>query len=231
VAFTATPTTGLCTSGTASAISALSTSGPWTWSCTGAGGGTTASCTTLANGACGTSNGKALSAAPTTDLCTAGTASAVTTGSGSYGWSCAGTGGGTTASCSASMSTSNQPIATQVTVADQTKAVIKDVAFTPAGNAQGASGAIYVAAIINGNILFLNSTGTWTPYVAGKSATAYFTGRLAATTLDIIPTAMDLSGYKDAQILVGYGKGIAPLSDPFQNMLTNTTYDVIYTVK
>ncbi|GEM_PF-895541 len=43
-AATSTPTTNLCSAGTASAVSG---SGPWTWSCTGANGGTTASCSTL----------------------------------------------------------------------------------------------------------------------------------------------------------------------------------------
>ena len=38
---TSAPTTNLCTSGVASAVAG---SGPWTWSCTGSGGGTNASC-------------------------------------------------------------------------------------------------------------------------------------------------------------------------------------------
>lgn len=57
----------------------------------------------VVSGACGTSNNQSLSAAPTTGLCTAGTASSVT-GTGPWSWTCAGSGGGTTASCSASYS-------------------------------------------------------------------------------------------------------------------------------
>lgn len=53
-------------------------------------------------GFCGYSNDLALSSAPTTGLCSAGTASSVT-GSGPWSWSCAGSGGGSTASCSASL--------------------------------------------------------------------------------------------------------------------------------
>lgn len=53
------------------------------------------------NGACGSSNGQTLSAAPASNLCSAGTASVVS-GSGPWTWSCAGTNGGVTASCSAS---------------------------------------------------------------------------------------------------------------------------------
>ena len=55
------------------------------------------------NGACGSSNGATLSIAPTSNLCTAGTASAVS-GTGPWKWSCAGSNGGSTASCSASVS-------------------------------------------------------------------------------------------------------------------------------
>jgi uncharacterized repeat protein (TIGR01451 family) len=51
------------------------------------------------NGACGSDNGLTLSAAPT-NLCSAGTATAVV-GNGPWTWSCQGTGSGTTANCSA----------------------------------------------------------------------------------------------------------------------------------
>jgi hypothetical protein len=51
------------------------------------------------DGVCGSDDGKTLSAPPT-DLCSAGTASAVA-GTGPWTWSCAGTGTGATAQCSA----------------------------------------------------------------------------------------------------------------------------------
>ena len=51
------PTTGLCTSGTASAVANGS---PWTWSCTGSGGGTTANCSAPnASTATGSGTGRA----------------------------------------------------------------------------------------------------------------------------------------------------------------------------
>lgn len=56
------------------------------------------------NGVCGTSNNLAFTAAPTTGLCSVGSASSVT-GSGPWNWTCAGSNGGTTASCSATLST------------------------------------------------------------------------------------------------------------------------------
>jgi hypothetical protein len=58
------------------------------------------------NGVCGSSNGATLASAPTANLCTSGTASVVS-GSGPWQWSCAGSNGGSTASCSASIAGSS----------------------------------------------------------------------------------------------------------------------------
>jgi hypothetical protein len=55
------------------------------------------------NGVCGSANNSFFSVAPTANLCTTGTASAAS-GSGPFSWSCAGSNGGTTASCSANFS-------------------------------------------------------------------------------------------------------------------------------
>jgi hypothetical protein len=68
-------------------------------------GGTTASCSAPyspapINGQCGPANGVAVSTAPTTGLCSVGLASSVT-GTGPWNWSCAGSNGGTAASCQA----------------------------------------------------------------------------------------------------------------------------------
>ena len=99
------PSANLCTTGTASSLSGA---GPWTWSCAGSDGGTTASCwapvSTAANGVCGSANGAEMTSAPTSGLCSAGTASSIS-GSGPWSWGCAGGNGGTTASCSALLET------------------------------------------------------------------------------------------------------------------------------
>ena len=55
------------------------------------------------NGVCGSDNGKTLSVQPI-NLCSAGTPSAVTGNGVSWSWTCAGSGGGTTANCSANVS-------------------------------------------------------------------------------------------------------------------------------
>jgi subtilisin family serine protease len=52
------------------------------------------------DGVCGSANGQTFNTAPTTDLCSTGTASALT-GSGSWYWTCVGQNGGSTANCGA----------------------------------------------------------------------------------------------------------------------------------
>jgi hypothetical protein len=71
----------------------------------------TANCTVTAtftanpvNGVCGTSSGGSFTTAPTTNLCSAGTATGVN-GSGPWTWSCTGSNGGSTANCSANIQT------------------------------------------------------------------------------------------------------------------------------
>jgi hypothetical protein len=95
---TSKPTANLCSAGTASSVSG---SGPWNWTCAGSDGGTAARCSALLEtaGACGSANGGTVSSTPTTNLCSAGTASTVT-GAGPWLWTCAGSNGGATASCS-----------------------------------------------------------------------------------------------------------------------------------
>src|SRR5271166_5615948 len=105
---TSAPTANLCNAGTATSVTG---SGPWNWACAGSNGGTTTTCEALdppapVNGACGSANGVAASTAPASGLCTTGSASAVS-GSGPWSWSCAGSNGGTTASCSAPLSSAS----------------------------------------------------------------------------------------------------------------------------
>jgi prepilin-type N-terminal cleavage/methylation domain-containing protein len=93
------PSTNLCALGTATAVSG---SGPWSWTCAGANTGLTDSCSAnkIINGSCGLSNGSNLNSIPTTNLCNAGNSSAVS-GAGPWTWTCAGANTGSTDSCSA----------------------------------------------------------------------------------------------------------------------------------
>ena len=81
------PAIGLCATGTASPVNG---SGPWTWSCAGANGGTADNCSAQLL-ACGAASGKSSSTAPVADLCADGTPSAVSGGNGApWSWSCGG---------------------------------------------------------------------------------------------------------------------------------------------
>ena len=98
---TSAPTTNLCTAGSASAVSG---SGPWTWTCDGSGTNhTDDSCYanltgSIIDGHCGSANYSTVSWPPTTNLCTSGTPSAVTTDNvlHIYTWECVGANGGKT---------------------------------------------------------------------------------------------------------------------------------------
>ncbi|MEI7750172.1 MAG: LCCL domain-containing protein [Candidatus Moraniibacteriota bacterium] len=116
---------GLCGTG---AVSSFSGSGPWSWQCTGSGGGSTASCSaqktaTVVNGSCGSANGTTVSTAPTSGLCNSGTASGVS-GSGPWTWTCAGSGGGSTASCSAYLTATCPSSYSNVTVTGSTSGAV-----------------------------------------------------------------------------------------------------------
>ena len=94
------PTSNLCSAGT---VSAVAGNGPWNWTCQGVNGGTTASCsaTLEVNGSCGAASGQGSYTAPTSNLCSAGKASAVT-GNGPWTWTCQGV-NGANANCSATL--------------------------------------------------------------------------------------------------------------------------------
>jgi len=93
------PTTNLCSSGTASGVSGT---GPWTWTCTGNSGiNGSCSATKKVDGVCGSSDGGIFTSAPTTNLCSSGTASGVS-GTGPWTWTCTGN-SGINGSCSAQL--------------------------------------------------------------------------------------------------------------------------------
>ncbi len=83
------PTTNLCSSGTASAVTG---SGPWNWSCSTSGGSASCSANKKVDGVC----------SATHYACIAGASANNVNGSTAWTWSCLGSNGGTTASCSES---------------------------------------------------------------------------------------------------------------------------------
>ncbi|MCX6721666.1 MAG: discoidin domain-containing protein, partial [Candidatus Staskawiczbacteria bacterium] len=138
-AFSSAPITNLCSVGS---VYNFSGSGPWTWTCLGVGMGPTlsANCSTVnpaVNGVCGSANGGLFIGAPTTNLCSTGTASIVS-GAGPWTWSCLGSGtGATTASCSTYTSTAPPSVAGVCGSANG-----QAVSTVPTGSALCASGTV-----------------------------------------------------------------------------------------
>ena len=96
-----------------------------TWTCGGLNGGSSSpACTATraaatpapVNGTCGVANNVAVISKPTTNLCSTGMSSAVS-GTGPWNWSCAGSNGGTNASCSAPVITA-KPVSPNVAITD-----------------------------------------------------------------------------------------------------------------
>lgn len=99
------PISGLCSAGTASAVSNNTGLGYWMWSCQGAGAPTYCnapiSVTTAINGSCGSAQGTTSTSKPTANLCATGTVLNLVdnTGLNVWMWGCQGANGGTTANC------------------------------------------------------------------------------------------------------------------------------------
>ena len=118
------------------------------------------------SGACGTSNGATVPAAPTANLCSAGVASTVL-GSGPFTWSCAGSNGGATASCSASK-TVTPPVASGYTTAQvATHATRADCWIIVSGKVYSVSN--YISMHPGGSMAITN--------VCGQDATTAFNTR------------------------------------------------------
>jgi outer membrane protein OmpA-like peptidoglycan-associated protein len=94
------PSSNLCASGTPTTVLG---SGPWMWSCEMR-GAVAANCIApfFVNGMCGSSAENPQVSIPVSDLCRFGSPSAIM-GTGPWDWNCNGAGGGTNASCHASL--------------------------------------------------------------------------------------------------------------------------------
>jgi hypothetical protein len=102
-------TSGLCGSGTVTSFNTTDTG--WTWTCSGSTGTVSANCSanriiTSITPICGSANNTIATAAPTANLCAAGTASQLT-GSGPWTWTCSGSIGTSPINCSANKTVPN----------------------------------------------------------------------------------------------------------------------------
>jgi len=101
--YTTQPQTSLCSAGLITNFTTQNSN--WTWSCNGSNGGSNAACSavklTVINGACGSANNQSVTSQPSTNLCLTGSASALTTSTLGWSWTCQGANTGTNANCSA----------------------------------------------------------------------------------------------------------------------------------
>lgn len=94
---------------------------------------------------------------------------------------------------------------------------------------QGTIGAVYVAAALpDGSLYFKDSAGNWKLYT-GAAPSAYAVVTLGNNSYDVV-SGLDLSGLIGTQVYVGYGIGSPLLGKPFQDMIDNAKYNIVYTV-
>ena len=122
------------------------------------------------------------------------------------------------------------------TVTGTTSSQTIDSAVVASGNDQGKLGTLYVAAVlpssIGGGVYLKNSSGAWVAY--NPASPAYFASpvTLGTHTANVV-SATDLSGIIGTNIYVGYGVGTTDfgITAPWNSMLNNGTYNLVYTVK
>lgn len=189
------PATQGVAAGTTAIVTATPTSG-YSASMSGCGGtqsGNTfttgpvsANCTVTATftnapvaGACGTAAGVTATSAPSANLCTTGSASAVSTATAAYSWSCAGTNGGATASCSA-------PHAFPVTATAGANGTISPASKEVVGNTTTTFTVTpstgYAATVTGCGGSLSGNTYTTGAITAGCSVSATFAAQTASTT-------------------------------------------------
>jgi parallel beta-helix repeat protein len=110
------------------------------------------------NGACGSSNGGTFSSAPTTNLCSAGTASAVS-GNGPWTWSCAGSNGGSTAQCSANRAQSSS---VTITAPPNNASASSPVMVSAYVDSTTCNGGLFhhLQVLVNGTLAYTGGTGS-----------------------------------------------------------------------
>jgi hypothetical protein len=121
------------------------------------------------SGACGSTNGMTVNTTPVANLCSAGTASTVG-GTGPWTWSCGGSNGGTTASCSASAATPSVVTSANGTTIPSATQIIdsSDNVWTVSGGVVYENGALagysneVTLLLYDNNVIYQeNSAGGW----------------------------------------------------------------------
>jgi hypothetical protein len=151
------------------------------------------------NGACGTTNGMAVKTAPVANLCSTGTASTVS-GTGPWKWSCSGSKGGTTASCSASVAApsfvaspngTRIPSATQIIDSSGKVWTVSGGVVYDNGALAGYSKSVTLLLYENNIVYQENSAGGWWSWNGSTWASS---GDPRPPTISGSPTPSDVAG-------------------------------------
>ena len=181
------------------------------------------------NGVCGSANGQTFTSAPTTNLCSVGSPSEVTSNPGTFTWSCAGSNGGQDASCSATRaSTATVTPATQTVSGAVGTAITNTTPYTPIGFTGTVTYAISptlptgltlnsASGVISGTPTASQATATFTVTATGAtSGTA--TATVSITILATQATGTTPGGPVTARITggtcLGYEAGSARFTVP-----------------
>ena len=182
----------------------------------------------VVNGACGASAGQTFTSAPSSNLCTAGSPSSVTTNPGTFTWNCTGSGGGSTASCSATRAFTVTPSAsTQGSINPNTAVTVAynaTRAFTVTPNTG------YTASVSGCSGSLSGTTYTTGPITANCTVAANF----VAQTYTVTATAGTGGTISPGSALVSYNQTTAFTVTPntgytasvsgCNGALTGTTY-------
>jgi hypothetical protein len=233
--FAIAPATSLCTAG---AVSAVTGSGPWSWSCNGTNGGTNATCTaavdktgpaltvsTLANGAITNNATLNISGVVTDSSSVAGVTinnTAVTVISGGFSSAIALQTGVNTITTVATDALGNTTTDTRTITLDQTAPILTVTA--PADNSKTAQAAATITGTVNETSTVAVKIGNGTPQNANMSGATYSASVTLAEGLNTVTiTATDLAGNKTDSVrtvIFDNSKPSLAISAPSQDITT-----------
>lgn len=99
---------------------------------------------------------------------------------------------------------------------------------TPSSADGGASGCVFVAALLPGNVIFVLTPGGWVAFNQANPGT-YSSGALANTSISLVSGA-DLTALRGVALFAGYGRG-ATAAACLADMLANGTIKAAYTIQ
>ena len=158
--------------------------------------------TQIVNGVCGSANSTSVLTAPTAHLCSAGTANHVS-GTGPWTWTCAGSNGGTTANCSATV------LVPAITVTSPNSGTFSS---TQAVDVKWTMNYVDTTASLTVGLLSSGNSHGYSSLIKGKSGANKFTiagGRLGAGTYTV-----DIRDTVSGQTIIGAGTGSFTVTDP-----------------